>query len=572
MTTPAATAPLRVQRFRHMWLASIISNVGSFLQTVAGSWLMLQLTGSAFWVGAMVASSTLPLLFLALPAGVMADVSDRRRMLLIAQGIMAASALAMAAVVFLGLVTPPLLLGLGLVLGVGLALGLPSFQSIMPDLVPRDLVPVAISLNSASFNVARAIGPALGGLIVELAGPAWAFLANGLSYVGVMVALATFRGGAWQSDDETSLSAAMALGLRYARFTPAMQMLLLVASGFALTAAVVQSVLPSLSENVLRGGPGLYGTLLGAMGAGALLGAFTRERTSRLLGRRLVPFGIVLFGCAGVLVGLSRDALLTGAAMAVAGVAWTQTLSTLNATTQLLSPRWVRGRVMSLYTLAFVGVLPLGSMLAGFVADLVGVSAAYVGLSLGVVTLGLVALRLPLPVIGEFRPPEPAADYDPPEHHPEVAGGPILVLKTWIVDDERLDEFFAVMRVARVIRLRTGAFRWRLYRNVDDPNRLTEMYLVRSWPQHLRQERRLDSEAVTVLRHAETLDRDGAPFVRHLAAVDVTEPPLSSATLRGAHHDPRDVTVSATPAAGTPRGAAAASPSPAAAPRRARPG
>ncbi len=533
MSTPTATAPLRVQRFRHMWAASVVSNVGSFLQTVAASWLMLQLTGSALWVGAMVASSTLPLLFLALPAGVMADLSDRRRTLLIAQGIMAASALAMASVVFLDLVTPPLLLGLGLALGTGLALGLPSFQAIMPDLVPRDLVPVAISLNSASFNVARAIGPALGGLIVELAGPAWAFLANGLSYVGVMVALVTFRGGDWQSDDETSLSAAMALGLRYARFTPAMQLLLMVASGFALTAAVVQSILPNLSEDVLGGGPSLYGILLGAMGAGALVGAFTRERTSRLLGRRLVPVGIVVFGCAGLVIGLSRTALLTGAAMAVAGVAWTQTLSTLNATTQLLSPRWVRGRVMSLYTLAFVGVLPLGSLLAGFIADLIGVPGAYVILSLGVVALGLVALRLPLPVIGQFRPPEPAGDYHPPDHHPEVVGGPILVLKTWIVNDGDLPALLEAMRVARVVRLRTGAYRWRLYRNVDDPNRLTEMYLVRSWSQHLRQERRLDADAVRVLRHAETLDRDGAPVVRHLAGVDINAALPSSETLRG---------------------------------------
>lgn len=532
MTTPAATAPLRVQRFRHMWAASVISNVGSFLQTVAASWLMLQLTGSALWVGAMVASSTLPLLFLALPAGVMADLSDRRRTLLVSQGIMAAAALTMAGVVFLGLVTPPLLFGLGLVLGTGLALGLPSFQAIMPDLVPRDLVPVAISLNSASFNVARAIGPALGGLIVEVAGPAWAFLANGLSYVGVMVALLTFRGGDWQSDDETSLSAAMALGLRYARFTPAMQLLLLVTSCFALTAAVVQSILPNLSESVLSGGPSLYGILLGAMGSGALLGAFTRERTSRLLGRRLVPVGIAVFGCAGLVVGLSQVALLTGAAMAVAGVAWTQTLSTLNATTQLLSPRWVRGRVMSLYTLAFVGVLPLGSLLAGGVADLIGVPAAYVILSLGVVTLGLVALRLPLPVIGQFRPPEPAGDYQPPEHHQHVRGGPVLVLKTWIVDDTDLPAFIAAMRVARVIRLRTGAYRWRLYRNADDPHRLTEMYLVRSWPQHLRQERRLDRDAVEVLRNAETLDRDGAPVVRHLVGIDLADAPPTADALR----------------------------------------
>ena len=244
--------PLRIGRFRSLWLASVVSNVGSFLQAVAAGWLMLELTRSPFWVGLMAATATLPLLFLALPAGALADMVDRRKLLLISQGLMGMSAMGMAALSFLDLITAPILLGLGLTLGVGLALNLPAWQAMVPDLVPRGLVASAVALNSVAFNVARAVGPALGGIIVATAGPDLAFFINGISFIGVVAVIASWRGARYGGDVPDSLGHSIALGVRFARFTPAFRRLLLVAAVFALTSAVVQSLLPNLTDESLN--------------------------------------------------------------------------------------------------------------------------------------------------------------------------------------------------------------------------------------------------------------------------------------------------------------------------------
>ena len=517
-------APLRVPRFRALWAAATVSNVGSFLQQVAASWLMLQLTGSATWVGLMVASTTLPLLVVALPAGALADVIDRRRVLLVAQGVMATAALAMAALAFTGLTTPGLLLGLGLLLGTGLAFNLPAWQALVPELVPRSLVPEAVALNSASFNVARAVGPALGGLLVATAGPGWAFAINAVSYVAVAAVLASPRDGGRRRDPEASLGAAIALGLRYTRFTPTLRRLLALAASFAVTTAVLQAMLPNLSEEVLGGDAVTYGLLLGAMGAGALVGALTRRRVGDRLGRRMVPTAITAIGVAGIGVGLSRAVPLTAACMAVAGVMWVWTLVTLNSTVQLSSPAWVRGRVMSLYTLSFVGFLPLGSILGGVLGDAIGVPGAIVALSSAAVVLGLATTRLPLPALGEVATPEPTSDWRPGPHPVAVEGGPVMVLITWVIDEDDLAAFLDAMAALRVVRLRTGAYSWRLYRSVEDAHRMTEVFMIHSWTQHLRQHERIDRAAAAAMARARAFDRAGGPVTRHLAAVDVVHP------------------------------------------------
>ena len=521
-SVPSSTAPLRIRRFRLLWAASVVSNVGSFLQTVSASWLMLQLTGSPTWVGLMVASTTLPLLVFALPAGALADLVDRRKTLIVAQIVMGAAAAGMAALVVADLASPGRLLTLGLLLGSGFAFSLPAWQALVPDLVPRDLVPGAVALNSASFNVARAIGPALGGLLVAGPGAAWAFGLNALSFAGVVAALATLRGGAWHDATESSLLRAISSGLRYARFTPAFRWLLLTAAAFALTSAVLQSALPNFTEDVLAEGAATYGLLLGAMGAGALVGAFSRQRVADRLGGSMVAVSVCCCGGAGVLVGLSRSVPVAFLGMALAGVAWVWTLATLNATTQLLAPAWVRGRIMSLYTLSFVGVLPLGSILGGALADAVGVATAIVALSAATAALGLLITRLPLPVLGQVAVPEPPEDWDPVPHTALVQGGPITVTTTWQIDDRDLDAFLEVLRELRLVRLRTGAFRWSLYRDVDDPYRLTEAFGLRSWDDHLRQHGRVDRKAAQLLREALRYDRGDGPVTRHLAGIDVT--------------------------------------------------
>lgn len=531
MTT---VAPLRIRRFRTLWVASIISNVGSFLQAVAASWLMLELTDSAMWVGLMAASSTLPLLFLSLAAGAVADMFDRRWVLVFAQTVMGASAALMATLTYLDRITPVTLLTLGLLLGVGLAFNLPAWQATVPDLVPRGMIASAVALNSVAFNVARAVGPALGGAIIVLAGPELAFGLNALSFLGVIVVLiALARVMPTPDREETSMVNAIALGVRFARFTPAFRKLLALAAMFAMTSAVVQSILPNLTDE-LDGGAGAYGLLLGAMGLGALGGGFSRHHISERLGGRTIPVALVLFGMTTIGTGLAGNVPIALGTMLLTGVTWVWVLANLNATAQLMSPEWVRGRAMSLYTLAFVGMLPLGSILAGSVADQIGAADTYVLLGSVGLFIGLVvAPGLRIPALDEVETPEFEERRDLPEHA-ETVGGPVLITTSWDIDHRRLDEFMAIMQEVRLVRLRTGAYRWRLYRDASNPHRLHELFLTVSWEEHLAQHRRIDDAGAAILRRARKLDSDGRPTTTHMIAVDV-ENPANWAALIDAH-------------------------------------
>jgi len=519
-----AVAPLKISRFRALWIAAVFSNVGSFLQAVAASWLMLELTGSALWVGLMAASATIPLLAFSLPAGAIADMFDRRKVLIVAQLTMGGSAAAMAILTAAGLITPGLLLGLGLLLGTGLAFNLPSWQATVPDLVPRGMVASAVALNSAGFNVARAVGPALGGFIVAVAGAQVAFGLNALSYLGlvvVLIALARVMGS--PDRQETSMRNAMALGVRFARFTPAFRKVMAVAAMFALTSAVIQAVLPVRTAE-LDGGAGVFGFLLGAMGAGALVGAFTRGPVTTKLGRWSLPATITLVGIAGVALGLVQAVPPAFVALFVVGIGWVWTLANLNATAQLMSPEWVRGRAMGLYMLSFAGTLPLGAILSGWVADYIGAGGAEVLFSALGIGLGMIAVpALRIPALNDVVTPE-FTDERVRSPHVDTEGGPVLMTATWQIDRSDLEEFLDVMKEVRLVRLRTGAYRWRLYRDAGDPHRLTELFLTRSWEEHLAQHQRIDDASRDVLRRARDFDRESGPTTRHLVAVDMESP------------------------------------------------
>ena len=529
-----AVAPLRVPAFRALWFASLFSSLGTFLQAVAGSWLMLELTGSATWVGLMVASNLLPTLFLAVLAGAVADLFDRTKVMIVAQSLSGLAAAAMAWVSFSGWITPGVLLGLGLVLGVGVAFNLPAWQSFVPDLVPRGMIASAVALNSVAFNVARAVGPAIGGLILATLGAGVAFGVNALSYAAVVVVLTKVARKVEVAGDPDghSMTEAMALGLRFARFTVPFRRVLLLAAMFAICSAVIQAVLPSRTEE-LGGSEWTYGLLLGSMGLGALVGAFTRPRLIRGLGARAVPASMTAFGAFGVLLGVAPGIGVAMVALVAIGMCWVWSLTTMNATAQLMAPGWVRGRAMSLYALSFTGIIPLGSILAGVVADAIGPGAAYVLFSVGAIVLGLVAPRFAIPALADVESPEFAQATVIPAHA-DTEGGPVMVANTWNVDRRSLDDFLTAMQTVRFVRLRTGAYRWRLYRDADNPHRLTEVFLCASWEEHLAMHRRIDDASRSAISRAIAFDISGKPTTRHLVAVDEGQP---ADWERHSHHD-----------------------------------
>jgi MFS family permease len=515
-------APLRVPAYRRIWSAAVVSHLGTFLQMTAAPWLMLELTGSAFMVSLVTTFLLLPRLLLTLPAGALADVVDRRTLLIVGNLIGSLAVATMAVLAALGALTPWSLLWLTLLLGSGSAIAMPAFQTLVPDLVPRPLLPQAITLNSGAFNVARAVGPALGGFLVATGLAAASFGLNALSFlvvVGVLLTLPRDQVEKVVGQSRRHLLRATAVGVRYARFTRDIRVLLVVTAVFTLTAASVQALLAPVAVDLGLGGVG-YGVLWGAMGVGALVGVGTRERARLRLGSRMVPASILLFGVGGVGLGLAPNGVAAGAGMLLAGLAWVWVLITLNATVQLMAPTWVRSRVVSLYALV-VGIQPVGAFLAGALAERTGSGIAVAVATAITLVLGAVALRLDLPVLGRVEEPRSAGLEVLDEHLRVEVRGPTVVVRTWEVADDDLERFLDLMRQARRIRRRTGARRWDLHQDALEPHRFTEVVRYAAWDEQVVQRTRLDRGDLEVLRALRELDLRGAPTTRHLMPVDL---------------------------------------------------
>jgi len=521
---PGPLAALRVPDFRRLIAAVLVSGVGTFVHTVAASWLMLELTGSPFMVGLVAASQHLPRLIVSIPAGALADAVDRRRLLIVTQSVNATLAIGLAALTATGRLTPVLLVTFTALIGTFAAAGMPAYQTLMPDLLPRDLLAAGVAVNSATMNLSRAAGPLIGGLLVAAGRADLAFALNGISYVAIVVVLALLRGGRGRADRPERVWRGVVTGLRYARHTPALIAILTVTSLFALSAASVQTLLPNVAADELGLGAGGYGGLLAAFGIGAAIGALFRGRVARLMPARLmVPFAVTGTGLVGVAFAAVPVPLVSALVLALSGAFWVWTHTTMNVTIQLMTPQWVRGRAMSLYSMAFLGVTPLGALLAGGVAEPLGAAPAVLILSSTTVLLGLVTTRLRLPTVGDVREQAMPEDWIVPPHAERVIGSPVLVATTWTIDPADVPEFFALAKELRRHRFRTGAIRWHLFRNVEAPDRMTEVFEVHDWEDHLRQHTRVDAEAAAVIRKAREFDRGDGPTSQHLVGIDLLD-------------------------------------------------
>ena len=515
-------ASLRIAAFRRLWIAIVVFNVGHLVLVVASSWLILEMTGSPLWVSAMVGAPTVPLLLLALPAGAVADLFDRRLILLASSAVMMFAAGGMALVSFGDFDSPGLLVAVGVFLGIGVAFFNPAWQAIVPALVPQHLVPGAIALNSASGGVATALGPALGGLLVATAGPAWSFVAATIGYAVMMGTSGVVRRSSWDTEVDT-LPIAIAGGIRYLRFSEGYVALLLLGSCFGFTSAALRAMLPNLTDEALGGDAGLYGILLGVFGAGAIVGGVTRSHGARMLGRRMIPLSIVAFGIAGAVVGGIPHLGAALGGVAVSGLLWTWILATMNSVFQMLTPDWVRGRTMAAFVLAVFGILPIGALAAGALGDVLGAAGALVVFSIAVALVGGIALRMELPVLEEIVPPVIPADPVPTGTPDPLPGSPVTVVSTWTIESpEEMAEFRSVLAELRRLRLATGAYRWNAYRSIDDPTRVSESYVVHSWEHHLQLQGRLDTRGKEVIDRAERFGSPERHVTNHLVTFDVS--------------------------------------------------
>jgi MFS family permease len=364
---------LREPLFRSLWIAAVISYTGSWMQNVATGWLMTSLTSSPMWVALVQVAVSLPVLLIALPAGALADIVDRRKFLLFTQGSMVAAASVLGVMTLTRTVTPQVLLVFTFLLGVGAVMNDPAWQSLTPDLVPPEKLAAAVALNSAGFNIARAVGPALGGLLIAAiccgaTGSGWAFLLNAVSFFGVILFLYHWKPGetAHPNGHET-FTGAIAIGLRYARQEPRIRTVLVRTLLFSLFASAFWALLPLIASKFGAEG---FGAMLAFFGLGALCGAGVLSMARRRLSPdAVIAFATLIFAVA--LCGLVRSHSLAVASTfsAAAGLAWISILATLNLAAQTAAPGWVRARVISMYVLVLQGGLALGSAVWGAVAS-----------------------------------------------------------------------------------------------------------------------------------------------------------------------------------------------------------
>ncbi len=386
----SAIAPLSEPLFRSLWIAAVVSYTGTWMQNLGAAWLMTMLTMSPLMVGLVQAATSLPVFLVVIPAGVMADMIDRRRLLLFTQTWMTACAALLGALTLLHLTTPWVLLLLTLLLGFGAVMNDPAWQAITPETVsPRNFYS-AVALNSAGFNVARSVGPALGGVIVALAGSGSAFLLNAASFLGVIFVLYHWRRVPHENPHPSArFTEAMKAGLRYAQGSPAVKAVLLRTAVFSFFASAVLALLPIVASPFGAVG---YGILLGSFGLGAIVGATLLPALRRRLSvDALVVLATALFAAVTYLLSTLRMFIPLAFVLFLGGIAWLQILATLNTASQTCSPAWVRARSISLYLFNLQGGLAAGSALWGAIADRWGISRsleiAAVGLLLGLISV-----------------------------------------------------------------------------------------------------------------------------------------------------------------------------------------
>ncbi len=385
----SAWAPLREPLFRALWIAAIISYIGTWMQSVGAGWMMTIIDGSPLMVGLVQAAVALPVFLVILPAGALADMVDRRRFLLITQGWMVLASAALGILTLFHVVTPWILLGFTFVLGLGAVMNDPAWQAITPELVPPEQHAAAVAMNSAGFNVARAVGPALGGMVIAAAGSGTAFLLNALSFFGVILVLYRWKRIPAERIETEALWDAVCSGIAYVRRSPLVQSVLIRTGAFSIGAIALLALLPILARPFGATG---YGVLLGFFGLGALAGATILPKLRRRLSvDGLVATAIVVFAIMTFAAGRIHGFPALCAVMGTAGAAWIGILACLNTAAQTMSPSWVRARALSMYLLVLQGGMAIGSTLWGALATRIGLPDALlcsaIALGAGLVTI-----------------------------------------------------------------------------------------------------------------------------------------------------------------------------------------
>jgi MFS family permease len=533
--TQSPWSPLRNTLFRSLWIAAVVSNIGTWMHDVGAGWLMTSLSSSPSMVALVQAADTFPVMLLALPAGALADIVDRRRLLIGVQIYFLLVISALSILTWLGLTTPWVLLTFTFAIGVGTALTMPAWSAITPELVPPEELQPAIALNSIAINVSRAIGPAIAGVLVAAVGPWLVFALNALSCIGIFVVLREWR----REPRKSSLPAerfvsAIRVGMRFLLHTRALQGVLVRGMGFFVFASATWSLFPLIVRRELGRGPEVYGILLTCIGVGAVAGAMVLPRIRAKISRdALVAGASVLYAMAALTLAQMQNLGVLAVAMLATGVAWIAILSALQVSAQLTLPEWVRARGLAAFVVVFMGGMFLGSILWGQVATAIGIPSALTSAAVGMlVAIGLTwRFKLGHHQVLDFTP---SMAWAPPvlAENLEPGSGPVMVTIEYRVDPAKRAEFVVAMQEMREMRRRNGAYFWELYHDSADPAHFVETFMDESWIEHLRQHERVSVADREIQRRAKQYLIEGHEVVskhwladrgRHIFEADTAE-------------------------------------------------
>lgn len=520
----SAWAPLRVGVFRALWLAALVSNIGNWMQTVGAQWLLVQQPHASLLVALVQTAETLPYVLFAYVGGVLADTFDRRWLLIIVQGCLVITGLALTLLTIIGQMPPALLLTLTFMLGAGSAFSVPAYQALIPDLVPRSELPSASALSSINVNLARAVGPAIAGVLIAQAGVGVVFALNTATFLffGLVVAAWHPPAGTTSRLPERFVSALRAGG-RYVRYAPVVRRILVRAALFLVPASALWALLPLVASQRLGLGASGYGLLLGALGIGAIAGALTLPRLrAKLSSNVLLLAASIVYAAALVALVLVPNTAVILVLLIPTGVAWIAVLSSMNAAMQLFLPAWVRARGLATYQIVLFGAQAVGAVLWGVIAGPAGLVVTFL-IAAAVMAAGAATIRL-WPFFDTSGTDRSLAVYWPEPHllfEPDAQAGPVLVTMTYTITPENERPFLQAMSWVRRSRLRTGAVEWGLYRDGESAQRFVECFVVLSWEEHLRQHRERQTGADQQYEEQATALSDPPPQTAHLFAADI---------------------------------------------------
>ena len=522
MAKPSAWTPFKIPVFRMVWIATLASNIGTWMHDIGAGWLMVSLSPTPVMVALVQAATTFPIFLLAMPAGALSDIVDRRRYLIVVQAWLMLVTGVLALLTISGITTAWTLVALTFAMGIGSAMMMPAWAAVTPELVPRADLQPAIALNSLGINVARAIGPALAGIIVSLAGTGAVFALNAVSYLGVIIVLVRWQREAPVSElPSERFYGALRSGFRFARHAPELQAAVIRGFGFFLFASASWALLPLVARNLTNGGPQAFGVLVASIGAGAVAGAFVLPKLREKLSSDVLIAAATLLYAGAMLALATLDQLIPlSLAMAVSGVAWITVLSTLQVAAQLALPNWVRSRGLAVFMAIFMGSMAFGSIVWGKIAEVSSIPQSLMIAATGAVITVALTWRWRIGGIEQVDL-SPSMHWPTPIVHDAVTHdrGPVLVTIRYEVRGEKTAEFLTAIRLLGKRRRRDGAFLWSVFEHAEKPNRFIESFSVESWLEHLRQHERVtDADRVLQADVRSLLVAGSEPAVTHYVA------------------------------------------------------